>query len=217
MRTKIITILVTIGLIGFVVMGVNNVRHGNQKLQLNEIELKSKETQLIELNLRYDEVIKLQTKTEKEKQEKLQKIKELEKDRERLSRELQAKLDRKRSEEKRLAEASKKAVAVAIQTQTVQASPGTSNCNQLRSRLSGLGVSGSNLNSAITLAMRESSCNSAAVNAESGACGEFQSYPCGKWGTPGTDSYLRHAINYANSRYGSYDAALSHSLAKNWY
>lgn len=110
----------------------------------------------------------------------------------------------------------------ALQQKTAQASSvkpttASSNCDTLRSQLSRLGVSGAELNAAITLATRESSCRDGAVNASSGACGAFQSLPCGKWGAPGTDQYLRGAINYAKSRYGGFVAALNHSYAKGWY
>ncbi len=110
----------------------------------------------------------------------------------------------------------------ALQQKTAQASAvkpttASSNCDTLRSQLSRLGVSGAELNAAITLATRESSCRDGAVNASSGACGAFQSLPCGKWGAPGTDQYLRGAINYAKSRYGGFVAALNHSYAKGWY
>ena len=122
MREKLITILVAIGLIGFVVVGINNVRHSNQKIQLNEIELKSRETELIELNTKYDQVIQLKTKTEKEKQDQLKQIKQLQKDRERLEAELQAKLNRQAEEKEKLARASEKALQTVTHTQTAYAS-----------------------------------------------------------------------------------------------
>jgi len=207
-------ILVGLALIGFVVLGVSNLRESNQKLQLNELELKSKETKLIELNQRYDEVLEIKTKTQKEKEQQLQQIKELEQERQRLEQELQAKLQRQEAEQQRLASASKRATATATASAGSMAS---ANCTELRARLASLGLAGTELNAAITLATRESSCRTNAVNASSGACGEFQSYPCGKWGSPGTEQYLRNAINYAVSRYGSYQAALAHSYAHNWY
>lgn len=90
-------------------------------------------------------------------------------------------------------------------------------CVQLRSRLASLGVPSNQLDSAITLAKRESTCRSSAVNSSSGACGTFQSYPCGKWGSPGTDQYLRGAIKYSNDRYGGFNGALAHSYSEGWY
>jgi len=98
----------------FVALGVNTVRQGKQQLQFNELELKSKETQLIELNTRYDEVIQLKTNTEKEKEEQLKKIQELEQERKRLEGELQAKLQRQEAEKQRVATAAKAATGTAI-------------------------------------------------------------------------------------------------------
>lgn len=92
-----------------------------------------------------------------------------------------------------------------------------SGCGELRSKLASLGVPSNQLNSAISLASKESGCSSSAVNSSSGACGSFQSLPCGKWGSPGTTQYLRGAINYANSNYGGFNGAWSHSSQNNWY
>lgn len=90
-------------------------------------------------------------------------------------------------------------------------------CAGIRAKLARLGVPANQLDSAIRLAIRESSCNEYAVNRNGGACGAFQSLPCGKWGSPGTDSYYRGAIAYANSRYNGYNGALAFSLRNNWY
>jgi TolA-binding protein len=119
-------------------------------------------------------------------------------------------------EAQRLA-AEKAAQAQATLAIVPKASAATGSCAELSTKLSRLGLHGDELSAAITLATRESSCRSAAVNASSGACGEFQSYPCGKWGSPGTDQYLLNAIKYARDRYGSYTGALAFSYANNWY
>lgn len=110
----------------------------------------------------------------------------------------------------------------AVQKTTPSKKPATSavlssGCSNLRKDLARLGVPANQLNSAIILAQRESGCSHSAVNSSSGACGVFQSLPCGKWGAPGTDQYLRGAIAYANGRYGGYNGALAHSHANGWY
>lgn len=212
MRDKIITTLVIIGLTGFIGMGVNNVRHSNQKLQLNEIELKSKETQLIELNTKYDQVIQLKTKTEKEKQEQLKQIKQLEKDRESLQRELQAKLNRQQAEKERLARASEKA----LQVQKVQAAAPqvTGICADW---IASAGIS--DVINASELIRRESNCNPSVVNPSSGSCGVAQELPCGKSGCSLGDGacQVRWMDSYIKSRYGSWSNAVAHHNAKNWY
>ena len=100
--------------------------------------------------------------------------------------------------------------------QPVVTQRGAPNCDVLREKLLALGVGGGEIDSAITLAQRESSCNEYAQNS-GGACGYFQSLPCGKWGMPGSDSYLPGAIGYVRARYGDYNNALAHSYSFNWY
>lgn len=115
------------------------------------------------------------------------------------------------------AEAEKAVQTTTPTVETPQQAPvQATGCDSLRSRLSNLGISGAELDSAIILASRESGCSSLAVN-PSGACGEFQSLPCGKWGSPGTDQYLQGAIAYVNSVYGGFVNALNHSYTYNWY
>lgn len=158
---------------------------------LLQTEIKVKQIRLDELNGKSGEMKKQTEQLIKEKQE------------------LEKQLQSKREEAKKIADSKVQVTQVAV------ASSG--GCDELRNKMANLGVSGANLDAAITLAKRESSCNAYAVNGSGGACGYFQSLPCGKWGAPGTDQYLLGAINYANSRYGSYLNALAHSYANNWY
>lgn len=105
---------------------------------------------------------------------------------------------------------------------TPQASPAlatapSGGCDELSNRLIALGVASSDVQYAIFIASKESGCRSSAVNRSSGACGEFQSNPCGKWGTPGTDQYLLKAIAYANGRYHSWQNAYRFWNANHWW
>lgn len=165
--------------------------------QFNQVQLELEKT-----NSQLDSTV--QNKSELEKQvEELNKVKS----------DLEAQLQAKKEREAKLASIAKQTALAS----SVKPTTASSNCDTLRSQLSRLGITGAELNAAITLATRESSCRDGAVNASSGACGAFQSLPCGKWGAPGTDQYLRGAINYAKSRYGGFVAALNHSYAKGWY
>jgi len=180
----------------------------NKQYQLEE-RIKEVETQKQQIINQDNE----KTKLEQERQNLEQQKQELEK-------QLQAKAEAKQAEKARVAsiqtvQATSAPKVVQSTTPTPQVSSG--GCEGLRNKLSSLGVLGANLDAAITLAKRESSCNEYAVNKSSGACGAFQSLPCGKWGAPGTDQYYLGAINYANSRYGSYSGALSFSYANGWY
>lgn len=224
MKLRILMLIAVALILGFGYYAVSQALKVKKEQKIESINIESKELNInkLELNLReLNAELKSQLKKKDLDKQKIKELKnkidEAEQRERQLESELQAKRQKQREDKERASRIAQNALNTVTRTQTVQAAPTTSNCTQLRGRLASLGVSGSNLDSAITLAMRESSCNSAAVNASSGACGEFQSYPCGKWGTPGTDQYLRNAIKYARDRYGSYNGALSHSLANNWY
>lgn len=90
-------------------------------------------------------------------------------------------------------------------------------CAELTERLLGLGVAQSDIQYAIFIANKESGCKSSSVNKSSGACGEFQSLPCGKWGAPGTDQYLLKAIQYAQNRYSGWQGAYTAWITKHWW
>lgn len=105
MRKHIITVLLSIGLFGFIALAVTNIQRTNTKLKFEQIEVKSNEAKLIELNIKYDQLLKQKTNTDSEKQDQLNKIQELENERKRLEGELQAKLQRQQAEKQKLATA----------------------------------------------------------------------------------------------------------------
>lgn len=214
MRKSIYTVLTAILLIGFIAAGTINIRDTNQKLQLNDIELKSKETQLIELNQRYDEVIHLKTKTDKEKQEQLEKIKQLETDRERLERELQAKLDKQSSDKEKLARSAENASGL----KRASAAPAKVTGNK-QSWLKASGIPESQWQYVDYIVSKESSWNPSAVNKSSGACGLGQQLPCGKWAGAWNDpvAALKAQYGYVKGRYGGYAQAYSFWQKNSWY
>lgn len=71
----------------------------------------------------------------------------------------------------------------------------------------------------LTLIKKESGCNPRAVNSSSGACGIPQSLPCSKMGCSLDNPVcqLRWMQSYVKGRYGSWENALSHHRANNWY
>jgi len=214
MRKNIYLALLAIVLVIFIGVGATSVRSNNQKLQLHEIELKSKETKLIELNQKYDEVIQLKTETDQQKEEQLKKIQELEQEKARLEKDLSAKADKQKQEAERLAKASRKA------TGTNTAHAAESGCEGLRSRLSAKGIVGAELNAAVELGRLESGCRTNNNNPSSNACNYFQEYPCGKWGgNQNIDAHLNGAIAYAQGRYGSFQNALNtwHGRSPHWW
>lgn len=188
-----------------------------QKIQLqnrdNELKLEQLESEKLQLELHNGK-----QKSQQELDQLKKEIEERKQNEERLQRELQAKLDRKQAEESRIAQAAERLTFTA----TASAAPAPKpvvrggSCPVIQEKLAALGVPADQLAAAGQLAYRESTCNEYVYNSI-GACGAFQSLPCGKWGSPGTTEYYRGAINYANSRYGGYNGALAHSLANNWY
>lgn len=191
-------------LLVFLGLAVTQAREQKQLQLHHSIELKSKESQLIELDNKYEELL---NSNSEDKDEQLKKIRELE-----------AELEARKNTPSELQETASNALNSLTGTRTAYAQSSQINgCSELRQRLSKFGVRRAELDSAIKLAIRESGCSSGAINSSSGACGSFQSLPCGKWGSPGTDQYLRGAINYSKSRYGGFVGALNHSLANNWY
>lgn len=213
----VITVVATV----FTAVAVTTVRDTEHKLQLKEVQLQERGAELKKLELKYQGLnVELDNadKTNKEQIQKLEQEKqELDKERIRLEGELQAKLQRK-EQERMAAENRKNTVANAVAPKAYAAAPArvSGSCADIQAKLANLGVPADQLAAAGQLAMRESTCNEYVVNSI-GACGAFQSLPCGKWGAPGTTEYYRGAINYANARYGGYNGALAHSLANNWY
>ncbi len=193
MRKNIYLALLAIVLVIFIGVGATSVRNSNQKLQLHEIELKSKETKLIELNQKYDEVIQLKTETDQQKEEQLKKIQDLENERQRLERELQAKLDRNKAEQEKLATAAKKATG----TQTVHAAPANGYKAFIYQKESG---------------NRTTAVNSIGCRGLGQAC-PGSKLPCG-------DDYACQDAwftNYAMTRYGSWEAAYNFWVANHWW
>jgi len=217
MKAKVITALV---LVLFAGLAIYSYTTQQNKLHLQQVELKSRETKIKTLNVRFD---KLNTELDKLKSDKNaseERVKQLEAERQKLesekndlSSQLQAKLEQK----SKLAQASAQVVNTVTNTRTASATSVSGNrCPVIEAKLAALGVPADQLAAAGQLAYRESTCNETVYNSI-GACGAYQSLPCGKWGAPGTTQYYQGAIAYANSRYGGYNQALAHSLANNWY
>lgn len=203
MRKHIITVLLCFGLIGFIALAVTNIKRTNTKLKFEQIEVKSSQAKLLELNIRYDQLLQQKTSTDAEKQEQLKKIQDLENERKRLEGELQAKLNRESADRQRLAVAAQKASGTAV----ASASGG---CAEWMAQAGIPQTTATN-----KLILKESGCNPRAVNPTSGACGIPQAWPCSKLPNGvNTDpvTQLRWMDNYVKTRYGSWDNALA-----TWY
>lgn len=217
MRTKLITAVV---IVLFASLAIYSYTSQQNKLHLQQVELKSRETKLKSLDLKYRSLNTELDKLKADKNASDEQVKKLEEQRQQLEQEkqqLQADLQAKLEQKSKLAQASQKVVNAVTHTQTASAASVSGNrCPAIEAKLAALGVPEDQLAAAGQLAYRESTCNETVYNSI-GACGAFQSLPCGKWGAPGTTQYYQGAIAYANSRYGGYNQALAHSLANNWY
>jgi hypothetical protein len=187
---RIIYSLVAIGLFSFGLATVHEVNRSNQQLHIKRIELKSTELKLKELESNYN---KLNTDKAQSDAERLR----LEKEKQELEAQLQAKAVLKARNVAYAAEVSLSGTCADWMTQA--------------------GVS--DVRSASILINKESGCNPYAVNSSSGACGIAQELPCNKsgCGLGNPVCQIQWMQSYVNARYGSWAGALSFHYSNNWY
>lgn len=197
MRKHIITVLLSIGLFGFIALAVTNIQRTNTKLKFEQIEVKSNEAKLIELNIKYDQLLKQKTNTDSEKQDQLNKIQELENERKRLEGELQAKRNKESSDRQKVAVAAQNASGTA----KVSAAGNCTTGNAYKDYIY----------------FKESGCRTTAVNSL-GCRGIGQACPGTK--LPCGDDFAcqdAYFTNYAMARYGSWENAYNFWLRNNWW
>lgn len=197
MRKHIITVAVALGLIGFIALAVTNIQRTKTKLKFEQVEIKSNEAKLIELNIKYDQLLQQKTSTDAEKQEQLKKIQDLENERKRLEGELQAKLDRESADRQKVAVAAQNASG----STKASAAAGCNTGNQYKD----------------FIYSHESGCRPEAVNSI-GCRGIGQACPGSKLPC-GADFACQDAYftNYAMARYGSWEAAYRFWVANRWW
>lgn len=197
MKAKLSIPLVSILLLSFIWLGIANIRHSNNKLQMQKIELKSSEAKLKELNLQYENVLNSKAQTEQEKQQQLEKIKQLEQEKVHLQGQLQAKLNKQQTDSQRIAKAAQAATGVA----SVSAQSGCNTGNPYKDYIY----------------MKESGCRPSAVNSI-GCRGIGQACPGTKLPC-GADFSCQDAYfsNYAISRYGSWENAYNFWINHHWW
>lgn len=201
MRNKLLTALGVIIFIGFVYIGVHNIRSTNNKIKFKEIEVKSQEIKLKQLDERYQEVLDKKANTEAEKADQAEKIKQLEEEKKKLQEQLTLKLERQKQAELAKAKLSKEAKQVAgVGSAKAQGSCNTG--NQYKDYIY----------------FRESGCRTDAVN-PIGCKGIGQACPASKIAHCGNDFACQDAwfSNYAVTRYGGWEAAWSFWLQHSWW
>lgn len=203
-----------IALLGFIGLGLNQIKHDREVKQIQRIEIKSNEAKLIELDNKYKDVLEQKTNTEAEKEEQQKRIDELESERERLERELQAKLNKQAEDKKKLAEAAKNATG----TQTASAISGD---KESWMRQAGI----SDIYHAQKIVHKESTWRVGVVN-KIGCIGLIQACPdglkprmvaeCPHWANDPV-CQLRVAESYMKARYGTWANAWNFHVRSNWW
>ena len=198
----VLVLIVVLVLVAF----VRDSQLNQQQLELKSIEVKDTSLELKQLNEKYDEELN-KSKSNQET------IDQLNKEKEELSKQLQAKQEAK-------AKLAQQKLQASQSVQAAPAAPVSGNwVAQCHAWAAQAGVSLNN--AAIKLLERESHCNPLARNPNSSAGGIPQALPYTKMGCPlsaaGAPCQIKWFQGYVLSRYGSFDAALAHSYAKNWY
>lgn len=170
----------------------------NYSIEIEKIEIDDNSARLKLLKAKYDNLNQALDKAGTDKVQLEQRLQELQREKESLQSELLAKQEQKNR---------------MTLTGTAYASSGTHNDWMLEA-----GIPQEQWVAAERLVQRESSWNPLAQNSI-GACSLVQAYPCSKipgdWRDPVTA--LKWGHQYVVSRYGTWDNALSHSYANNWY
>jgi TolA-binding protein len=185
--------LSAITITAFVALAVYYVSDNKQQIQLQDIQVKSKESQLIQLNSKYDTILKEKVQTDQQKIEQQKKIDELENERKRLEGELQAKLQRQQAEKQKLATAAQNVSGTA----KVSAASGNFYKDFIYHHESG---------------NRTTAVNSIGCRGIGQACPGTK-LPCG-------DDYACQDAwftNYAMQRYGSWENAYNFWVANRWW
>ena len=189
-------VILALCLIGFIALGVSSITKHDNKLKLKDVQIKSTQSDLIQLNLKYDVLNKDLQKELDSKDHNEEKIKQLEQEKQDLQKqqdalqaELQAKADRKASDLAKLQHA-------ASITPTAYASG-----NQYKD----------------FIYQHESGNNPSSVNSI-GCRGLGQACPGTKLPC-GADYACQDAwfTNYALTRYGSWEAAYNFWVANHWW
>lgn len=192
MRNLLIALAMVVIVI-FTAAGVTNLVSSDKQIRLQEIKIKDVNKQLEEL----------ETKRSNENEVNQQELDRLQKEKQELETQLQAKIEAR----EKIAQAvtlSQKASAVSI----------TGSCQDW---MNTAGIT--DQANAYYLIIKESGCNPSAVNPSSGACGIGQQLPCGKWSHTWNDPVggMIDMQGYVFGRYGSWANAVAHSRTTGWY
>lgn len=186
-------------------IGIRHIDKLNDGIQLKQIELQDNSAKLKILDKKYQQLNGELNKTDADRVKVEQQLQELQKERDALQAQLQARLDAKSRD---------------IASRAQNAVTGTAVASASGSCPSWIAAAGiADVASANELIRRESGCNPYAINKSSGSCGVAQELPCGKSGCALGDGacQVRWMNSYVVGRYGSWGNAVAFHNAHNWY
>jgi hypothetical protein len=202
---QLIKVAMLLILVGYVGLGIHYLVSRQHKIDLREVELKSTTTNLKQLQLRYDTLnsklddeLHKNTMDEQKLQELESEKQQIDKERQELRQQVQAKLDAKRQEEERQNIAARSLVDAVTGTATAYAAgSGGIDCNNQS-------------DAKAFLYCHESGNNPAAVN-PGGCRGLGQACPGSKLPCSSADYNCQDVwfTNYMSGRYGTWEAAKS--------
>jgi len=193
---KKLTILLTILFIGFVGIGINDLRDNQVELQLKEVQLQDRALELnqlkldkAQLNQKFEEAIN-EKDINTERVEQLEKEKlDLEERTRQLESDLQAKREREASD--------RQLATVGITKKASAQSPAVTVTGNKETWLRASGIPENLWWAVDSIVSGESGWRPDAYNTSSGACGLGQQLPCGKWGGDWKDPV--HALKSMNT------------------
>ena len=198
MKQRLLITLAVAAILGTAMVGLHHIDRLNDGIKLKEIELQDNSLRLKLLDKKYEELNKNLEKTGADKAKVEEQLKQLQIERDKLEKDLQAKAEAKKRD---IAAQAQKAVVAAVETPKAYAS----NCGDAKS----------------CIYQKESGNNPSSINRSSGACGLGQAWPCSKLrlSCSLTDYECQDAFftKYAVDRYGSWDNAWSFWQLHNWW
>lgn len=222
---RIIIVAAALALIGYTALGIHIAVSKQEKIQLNQVQLRSTTSELKALQLKYDQLnsnldIELQKNTTDDKRvQQLESEKqELQKQKEELESKLQSKLRAKQEAD------SIASRALNTLTGTAVASADTSTGDKY-SLMAAAGISVADYAAVDYIVSHEGSWAGTTVynRQGSGAYGLCQALPASKMASAGPDymtnpvTQLRWCAEYASQRYGGWWGAHSFWISNNWW
>lgn len=189
--TILVAVLLTVSLIG-----LRHIDRLNDGIKLKQIELQDNSLRLELLDKKYDQLHKDLEQTGADKAKVEEQLKQLQIERDKLQKDLQAKIKAKEAD---IAAKAQKAAVAAVSTSKAYAS----SCDSAKA----------------CIYQKESGNNPGAINKSSGACGIGQAWPCSKMKCSLSDYACQDAYftNYAITRYGSWENAWAWWTAHKWW